>query len=499
MSNVITRLRDALATVGAAGSKDAAGPIYHRLVSCLRESVEDGSVLIGTRLPSERQMADALSISRTTVQNAYRTLESQGYIETRRGSGTFVCARPEWAVNAASRQKRNYARNVSATSNTFLLDLMQAATETHRYSFETGMPDPMLLPTAEFESIIADLFSRRSGEWISYSPTQGVPRFRYALTQSLLTLRGLAHVPSDQVLVLTGSMQGIDLVSRLLLNPGDSVLVENPTFPGAIQIFRSYGAKLVGVPVDRDGIVIDAMEELLERHRPKLLYLQTALQNPTGATLSRRRRTRLLELVGRYQVPVLEDDAYGLLQDAPEARPLKADDPDNLVIYLGTLSKIVSPGLRVGYLVAEEGIVRDLAQIKQLTDLHTSTISQYLVEGWLSTGDVRGHLQRCRNTYRERVNLALRILQGNGKLRPYVEPTGGFYLFCGLPAPLTSAKLRAHSVHRSVIFASGDAFTIDGSLAGHLRLCVSSTDLPTIRVGLERMLRLVEELSVSAS
>lgn len=499
MINVITRVRESLAAVDSVGRKDAARPIYHRLVSCLSESVADGSVPIGTRLPSERQMAHALAISRTTVQNAYRTLESQGYLESRRGSGTFVCARPEWAVKAASRPRRNYARNVSATSNTFLLDLMQAATETHRYSFETGMPDPMLLPTAEFESIIADLFSRRSGEWISYSPTQGVPRFRYALTQSLLNFRGLAQVPTDQVLVLTGSMQGIDLVSRLLLNPGDAVMVENPTFPGAIQIFRSYGAKLVGVPVDHEGIVVDAMEELLERHRPKLLYIQTALQNPTGATLSRSRRMRLLELVERYQVPVLEDDAYGLLQDALETRPLKADDPDDLVIYLGTLSKIVSPGLRVGYLVAEEGLARDLAQIKQLTDLHTSTISQYLVEGWLSTGDVRGHLQRCRATYRERVDLAFRILQGDGTLRPYMEPAGGFYLFCGLPEPLTAAKLRAHSVQRSVIFASGDAFTVDGSLGNYLRLCVSSTDLPTIRVGLERMLRLVEELAATAS
>lgn len=495
MSSQVERVLKDLATESA----ELGEPLYRRLVGALRLKVEDGALPIGSRLPSERTLAKMLGISRTTVQSAYRELESLGYLQPRRGSGTFVRGRPEWpSPVAAGRSGWPRWRRQSPGDNSFLLDLMQAASERHRYGFETGVPDPKLMPVRAFKTIIEDLFSQQSPEWVSYSPTPGIPQLRHALTQTLLPLRGLNGVRPEEVLVLTGSMQGLDLIGKAWLGPGDTVLVENPTFPGAIQIFRSFGARLVGVPMDRHGVVVEALVELLEHARPKLLYVQPTLQNPTGAILAARRRAALLEAATRADVLVVEDDAYGLLvhKDAPP--PLKALDEQGRVLYLSTVSKIVSPGLRLGYLVAEERLVRELAYVKQLTDLHTSTVSQFLVEGWLSTGDVHGHIKTCRDVYRQRLAQALTVLSARPTLRPWLEPEDGFYIFCRLPAGLTAARLRAESVHRGVIYASGDAFSVDGGLADHLRLCVSSCDGPTIQAGLERLQRLAEALAAEA-
>jgi 2-aminoadipate transaminase len=475
-------------------------PVYRRLVAALRRSIEDGALPLGARLPSERRLSSALGLSRTTVQTAYRELEALGYVESRRGSGTYVCGRPEWPSQprASAIPKHTFARRAKAAGNTFLLDLMHAASTLHRYAFETGMPDPRLMPVRAFHAIIEDLFSQRSAEWVSYSPTQGVPQLRQALTHTLLPLRGLHGVRPEEVLITTGSLQGLDLVSKLFLEPGDTVLVEEPSFPGATQIFRSFGAELVGVPVDEEGLVVDHLQEVLARVKPKLLYVQPTLQNPTGAVLSARRRARLLDVASRWRTPIVEDDAYGLLlgQDAPPA--LKARDEEGLVIYLGTVSKILSPGLRVGYLVADEGLVRALSHVKQLTDLHTSTVSQFLVEGWLTTADVRGHLRTCQRVYGERLRLALDCLRRHPLIEPYIEPQGGIYVFGRILTGIQAARLRVESAERGVIFAPGDAFAVAGGLQDCLRLCVGASDLAALRVGLGRLLRLVEELQTPA-
>lgn len=187
---------------------------------------------------------------------------------------------------------------------------MQASAMSVPYQFETGIPDRNLIPMPEFELLVRDMFTQRS-DWLTYSPTQGIASLRKILCQTLLPVRGMANVDPNEVLILTGSLQGIDLLSRLILNRGDSVVVESPTFPGAIQIFNNAGVEMIGLPVDNEGAQVELLPDIAERYRPKLIYIQPEFQNPTGAVLSTKRRTLLLKFAEAYRIPIIEDDAYG--------------------------------------------------------------------------------------------------------------------------------------------------------------------------------------------
>lgn len=490
---------DTLHTFLSSVDRGSKVPLYRQMVQGIRDAIEAGALQAGDRLPSERRLAERLGFSRTTVQAAYGELIALGFLHSVPGSGTFVVGRPTAPAPAsASPLEQGFAKRRTLAAGTFLEDLMRGAANPPEYGFEVGMPDPGLLPLREFELVILDLFARRSREVLSYSPTEGTVALRTAIAGTLLPMRGLRGVDPEHIMIVTGSMQGLDLVGKLFIQPGDAVVVENPTFPGAIQTFRSLDARIVAVPVDGDGMQVDRIESMLQGIRPKLIYTQPTLQNPTGAIMSRARRRDLLELAARWNVPVLEDDAYGLLADGPPGAagplPLRAEDDSGLVIYLSTLSKVVSPGLRVGYLVADARLIRELSRFKQLADLHTSTVSQLLVEGWLSTGDVRGHLQRCRTAYRQRIRAALDQMGDGTALRPFLKPEGGFYLFARLRDGLNAVRVRTESLPRGISFAPGAHFSSDGSFADHLRLCVAARDVPIVRSGIQRLLRLVEQM-----
>lgn len=476
-----------------------AKPLYLQLVQSLREAIDAGHLHVGERLPSERRLARQFGLSRTTVQSAYAELTALGLLKSVPGSGTFVARRPLSAVpKGTGPLQRVMAKRKSLAAGTFLEDLMRSTSTPPEYNFDVGMPDPQLLPLHEFELVILDLFSNRSRQALSHSPSEGILSLRQAIASSLLPMRGLTGVQPDNIMIVTGSMQGLDLVAKLFVEPGDAVVLENLTFPGAIQTFRAAGAEVLSVPVDKDGMQVDALEQLLQRRRPKLIYTQPVLQNPTGAALVPARRRQLLALATEYGIPVLEDDAYGLLAaEAPGLLPLKTEDEHGVVIYLSTFSKVVSPGLRVGYLVADAGIIRELARFKQLADLHTSTISQLLVEGWLATGSVRAHVQRCRDVYAKRIRTALSMLEGTCALQPFLKPIGGFYVFLRLPVGLRAAAVESKSFARGIAFARGGPFSTDGSFDDHIRLCVATVEGPTISNGIQRLLRLLEEMDAN--
>lgn len=489
------QLEPFLSTVGR--SQDE--PLYRQIVQRLRDAIDGGHLKTGDRLPSERRLAEHFGFSRTTVQTAYAELVALGYLRSVPGSGTFVAGRPSSPGSASSPLEHAYAKRRLVAAGTFLAGLMRGATSPLEYGFEVGMPDPNVLPLHEFELVLRDLFATRARDVLSYSPTEGIDALRIAVARRLLPLRGLHGISPDHVMILTGSMQGLDLVGKLFIEPGDHVIVENPTFPGAIQTFRALGAELVPVPIDKDGLRVDELASWLERRRPKLIYTQPTLQNPTGAVLAEERRAALVRLASEYEIPVLEDDAYGLLWEgsagAAAPKPLKGKDERGVVIYLSTFSKIVSPGLRVGYLVADPGVIRELSRLKQLTDLHTSTVSQLLVEAWLSTGDVVGHLRRCRVTYRQRIDAALQQMGEGESLQPFLAPPGGFYVFARLQGSLSAEAVRNEAIGRGISFAPGRHFAADGGFGDHLRLCVATLAVPTIRSGIQRLHRLWEELT----
>ena len=443
-------------------------PVYLQIYERIRRDIETGVVSVGDSLPSERQLQKLFGVSRTTVQSAYNQLEAMGYVTRHAARGTFVASPPQWPSAVKLEAKFRYARAWERLHNTFLEDLMESASRDYTFDFEAGRPDVELFPLSEMQFALEHLFSKKSRDVLLYSPTMGLPVLRQAISEIVLPQRGIDPVPVENVLITSGAMQAIDLIAKLFIEPNDVVVVAKPTFPGALQRFATQGAQIVGIPVDSEGMDVDRLASVVRERRPSLIYTQPTCQNPTGVTLSPTRRKYLLRLAADYNIPVVEDDACGFLS-SKNTEALRAQDED--VLYVGTFSKLVAPGLRVGYVVAPANIAHRLAGVKQVTDLHTGSIGQLLLESWLTMDGSTEHVQRCRGVYRERLRTAIDTLRGSAVV-PIYPAEDGFYLFCSLPIGCSARALQQRGAKRSVIFASGDAFSSDGDLQGHLRLCL---------------------------
>lgn len=416
-----------------------------------------------------------------------------GYISWADQDTPTVIGRPQWPVRV---QRSTVGRLTSELRPSFLGDLMQAAVSAARYNFEVGMPDPDLLPVQEFQQILRELFSYPSREVFGYSPTLGLERVRQAIRDVYLARRGL-EPKLEEVLVTAGSLQGLNLLTRLWVRPGDVVVVESPTFAGALHIFRAHEATIVDVPMDQFGMRTDLLPHLLSgKPTPRFLYIQPVGQNPTGITLSPERRQRLVTWAQASGVPIVEDDAYGFLSDD---LPLAAQNPSLPLVYLNTFSKILSPGIRVGCVVAPADLIRQLVSLKQLSDLHTGTLSQLVVEGWLRLGNVDTHVARCRSVYSARLKTAERTIARFPRLTLYARPNHGFYLFVRLPSGLKAADLQNEAAKQELLFAIGDPFGTDQKFSQWMRLAVGAQPVPQIETGLWRLARLVDRYAARGS
>jgi DNA-binding transcriptional MocR family regulator len=305
--------------------------------------------------------------------------------------------------------------------------------------FGNGLPDPRLYPVETLDALL-DTLPRGDGGLYNPAPAWGDPVLRESLS-GWLRSRGIHATPAE-ILVTTGGQQGLNVLARAFLTPGDVVLTESPTYPGAFLTFRWAGADVVGLPVDHDGVRIDALEEALARYRPKLVYLIPAFQNPTGAVLTAERRRRVLELSVQYRVPVVESDLYGDLyfeQEPPAS--LKAQDASGVVIYQGGGSKLGLPGLRVGWLVAPMPAMAALTVAKTFEDLHTAALTQRLAAAFIASAHAERHLARLRVECRVRRDALVGALREHCPQLRFRVPGGSYYLWATLPAPLTADAL----------------------------------------------------------
>ncbi|MDH4137248.1 MAG: PLP-dependent aminotransferase family protein, partial [Anaerolineae bacterium] len=294
---------------------------------------------------------------------------------------------------------------------------------------------------------------------------------------------------AENVLIVTGSQQGLDLIARAFLRAGDEVVVEAPSYLGALQIFSAAGTRLLGVPLDKEGMRLDVLENILIRYRPKLIYTLPTFQNPSGCTMAPRRRLRLLELARRHRVPIVEDDPYGELYYTDQApSPLLALDRDGYVIYLSTFSKILFPGLRLGWVAAPRPVIERLSQIKQLADLHCSTLIQGAVHEFCQKGALDKHLGRVRDPYRQRRDAMLAALAKHGPAGlEWDEPQGGFNLWCRLPPGLKARRFMAEAARQSVALVPGEVFYPDGGGQEEMRLNFGCPPVALIEEGIQRL------------
>jgi 2-aminoadipate transaminase len=353
-------------------------------------------------------------------------------------------------------------------------------------SFAGGMPAPELFPIPEFQSACKKVLAEHGAAVLQYSTTEGCLPLRQFVADDLKR-RGVVVGP-ENVLITSGSQQALDLVGKLLIDPGDLVVVEAPTYVGGLQAFNLYEAQYWGVPVDDQGLRTELLKDAL-RARPKLLYVLPNFQNPSGVTMSLQRRQELLSLASEYEVPVVEDDPYCELRyEGEPVAPLILLDPAN-VIYLGTFSKTLSPGLRLGWIVAPVEVINKLVQLKQGTDLHTSGFNQLIALEATQGGFLEEHVKQLREVYRQRRDVMLQSLE---EFFPtdatWTHPQGGMFLWVTMPSGFDTRELLKAAVQENVAYVPGNSFfpnSEDGSR--HMRLNFSNAAPERIREGIRRL------------
>jgi len=470
-------------------------PLYRQICQRLREAILSGELAEGTRLPTERALASELGINRTTVMNAYNELASEGLIEGHVGRGTLVRRNHSSQFDEHFEQETASwllglpagERELLGPDARLLSELTSVEKHQEIISLTPGSPAPDLLPAEMLSSIFSEGLLTSRHDALGYCPVEGLQSLRREIAIWMRT-HG-APVDTEQILVLSGSTQGVGLVGRMLLNPGDEVVVEVPTYLGAIQAFRALQVRVIGVPTDSDGMRVDLLESILARHRPRLIYTQPTFQNPTGFVMSPERRRRLILLSRRYQTPILEDDPYGEIYfQEKRPQPLKALDPHGQVIYLSTFSKILAPGLRVAWLAAPEPMIERLSLHKQIFDLNTNALGQWSVAEILHRGLLTDHLQTLRQHYRRKRDL---MLQAISKYWPpevrVSHPEGGFHLWCRLPGDLRTRALLREAALERVAFVIGEPFHVDGGGQQQFRLSFAYPHEEDIEEAIKRL------------
>ena len=512
--------------------REGGAPLYRQIADHLRQGIVRGSLEPGLRLPATRRLAGDLGVNRITVETAYAELQAEGLVASRLGSGTYVLPPlPQTSLPSGSpaapwplwQQELERARPISTE---VLRDEVSAGagsprtTGASRLTRALGVPgpaqgqgapgsrqaaapgshgaalidlasgrgDPALFPIDDFRRMLQAVLHRDGVAALDYGEHRGYAPPREVIAH-ILASQGLP-ARAENVLITAGSQQVLALVAQLLLRPGDAVIVESPTYGGALDLFRMLDLKVIGVGTDAHGLQVETLEPSLQRHHPKLIYTIPNFHNPTGSCLDGQRRRRLIELAERYNVPLLEDDFVGDLRYDGRAQPaLKALDPGGRVIYASTFSKMLMPGLRVGFLLADGPVYQRLVECKRVNDLATSNLLQRALEAYVTVGRYQTHLRRACRRYRRRRDAMLQAIQRHLPRGVRLDPPlGGLFVWLRLPPGMDSGRLLAAARREGVSFAPGRRFFPGGKEgASHLRLNFAAQTEAEITEGVKRL------------
>ncbi|MFN7993240.1 MAG: PLP-dependent aminotransferase family protein [Bryobacteraceae bacterium] len=452
-------------------------PLYRQLYAYFSELIQSGRLPKGGRLPATRELAGSLGLNRTTVSAAYDLLESEGLITGQVGRGSFVSGTPspsgafDWPQVLSSSDT-----TLAAPSPPF---------GRGGISFATSRPSEQLFPLDELRLSCEEVMAGPDFSHVLQlgSPSGYEPLRRYLLEEA--RAHGLAS-PEDDLIVTNGCQQALDLLGRVLLHPGDKVVVEDPVYPGLKNLLLQAGAHLIGVPTGPDGIDIENLRSALDREQPRFLVITSNFQNPTGATIPAGARADLLRAAQDAGVPVIENDTYGDLryrgEDLP---PIKHTGDSGYVILLRSFSKITFPGLRVGWVLGPRALINRLVQSKQLADLHTDHLSQAVLLRFAESGRLAAHRARMLEAGAERLSAVLsacdRYLPAGTRV---TRPQGGMNLWVRLPEPLDAGELLARAHRENVSYLPGKYFAVSRFEPGALRLSFAGLTPDEIRRGL---------------
>jgi len=457
-------------------------PIYQQIYEELREAILTGTLPESTRLPPERTLAEKLNVNRSTIVHAYRELVADGLIEQRVGSGSRVARNVGHAPRAADVPWWITLPPWRVGSFPQVLGELAATFHGERISFVQGVPPVEPSPLDE----LAKSFQRVAGDpdyVLSYGDSEGHKPLRESIAARMRG-RGCS-IDARDVLVLTGSTQGITLVAQSLAEPGDEIIVEQPTYPGALQIFQIAGLRAIPVSVDEEGMRVDHVEAILRTRRPRFIYTMPTLHNPTGVTMNADRRERLVTLAERNRIPIVEDDPYGAL--AKNAGPPLVAQSPNYVLHLSTFSKTIAPSLRLGWITAPRTIYERLLLRKQSYDMATSLYVQAGVCDYLLHA-YDPHVERLRRELAVRHTLAREAIAEHWpKTVRCVGGSGGFYVWATAPREMRARALLDAAERNGATFLFGEAFFATNGGDHNFRLAITTVTHEQLVEGIRRI------------
>jgi 2-aminoadipate transaminase len=395
-----------------------------------------------------------------------------------------------------------YAHRTKSMKSSVIRELLKLTEQPDIISFAGGLPAPEVFPVKEFQQACNRVMEKFGPQALQYSTTEGHLPLRELIAKNVAQSM---EVSTDNILITSGSQQALDFVGRLFINRGDYVVIESPTYLGALQAWNAYGAQYISVPTDENGMIVDELEAAL-RVGPKFIYVLPNFQNPSGSTLSLERRKQLVALADRYGVPIIEDDPYGQLRYEGDFLPsvISLDSQlrgpnggvyDGNVIYMSTYSKLLAPGLRLAWVIAPPQVIRKMVMTKQAADLHTSSFNQYVAYEVAKDGFLDEHVKVIRSTYKERRDVMLEMME---EMFPsevtLVKPHGGMFVWGIMPEDMDAAEVLKRAVERKVAFVPGTAFHAYGEGKNTMRINFSYSSPDLIREGITRLGMTLKEL-----
>lgn len=466
-------------------NRDSKPPLYRQIAEQIKTQIGNGRLPATSRLPTVRGLARSLGVTRLTVQNAYAELQADGWIEATVGRGTFVST----AVQQFSLQPTvgQYLTPDSAINDMLAINQVIGVR-----SMAMAHADPALFPMDAFWQQMEHLRSE-ANQLFSYGPIQGDSALRIAIA-NLLHEDSIPAGPDD-ILVTSGAMQSISLAAAAITQPGEFVLVEQPTFLGVLNVLQAQGLRPLHVTMQPDGPDLAQMEHLIVTHQPRCFYTVPNYHNPTGHTISATKRQAIMQLAQRHNLLIIEDDIYGKLGfTEPPPPSFKQQDEDDRVFYLSSFSKMLMPGLRVGYLVMPPGWRTRLLSLRRATDLCGTGLLQRALARFLQDGSLKKHLQRVRPIYKERRDVLLASLR---RWMPtavrWSDPQGGFSCWVTLPRQLPPGQLYRQALQNGFAFTPGEAYMIEGSQNEFLRLCFGNLGTEGIEAGVKLLGTLIQQ------
>ncbi len=456
--------------------RNSSRPVYRQIVDYMCSKIASGHWAIGSRLPSQRSLAQQFQVNRSTITTAMEELYSYGVLSGDFGRGTCIASNT-WSLmmSSAPPDWGSYLRSGSFKANVPTIQAINKLEFVDGYiRLGTGELSPDLFPRAAMKEVFARLACDVTS--LNYLGPLGLPQLREALALRLRSA-GIPATPSS-ILITSGSLQALQLISVCMLQPGSCVYTESPSYLKSLQVFQSAGMKLRGLPMDSDGLVYYRLSPSALKPGCSLLYTIPTFHNPTGAVMSLARRTELFRFCQNNRLPIIEDNAYGELWfDCEPPLPMKTMDKSGMILYLGTVSKTLAPGLRIGWLVGPESVVERLGDVKMQIDYGASSLSQWALTEFLTSGLYDQHLNYVRKKLKKRRDLALSALEAHfSGLARWNVPQGSFYIWLCLPSRLSTDRLFQEALKANLLINPGSVYDYEKNTSIRLSYAYAAED-----------------------